>query len=97
MCGKLVRLAVTLLLTDFIICSGSLSEKAIIHEFIHHIVHPIVENRKDIILCCGLTNLDIDTSYYLNNDETGILNAFEEYMVRTLTDVIVSGNFIVPY
>ena len=43
-------------------------------------------------MCCGLTNLDIDTSYYLNNDESGLLNAFEEYMVRTLTDVIVSGN-----
>lgn len=52
----------------------------------HHIVHPIIENRKDEILCCNLADLDIDTSYYLNNDEAGILNAFEEYMVRTLTD-----------
>ena len=77
---------------NFIFCSGSLREEAVIHEFIHHIVHPIVENRKDEILCCNFTNLDIDTSYYLNNDEVGILNAFEEYMVRVLTDAIVSGH-----
>ena len=77
---------------NFIFCSGFLSEEAIVHEFIHHIVHPIIENRQNEILCCRLTNLDIDTSYYLNNDEVGILNAFEEYIVRELTDTIVSGN-----
>ena len=77
---------------SFIFCSGSLSEQAVIHEFIHHMVHPIVEKRKDEILFCNLANLNIDISYYLNNDEVGILNAFEEYMVRVLTDAIVSGN-----
>ncbi|WP_195975749.1 hypothetical protein [Hydrogeniiclostridium mannosilyticum] len=77
---------------NFIFCSGALSEESVIHEFFHQIVHPIVENRKDEILCCNVTNLDIDTSYYLNNDELGILNAFEEYMVRVLTDAIVSGD-----
>lgn len=77
---------------NFIFCSGSLSEENIVHEFMHHIVHPIIENRKDEILCCDLTDLNIDTSYYLNNDEVGVLNAFEEYMVRTLTDKIVGGN-----
>ena len=77
---------------NFIFCSGSLNEQAVVHEFIHHIVHPIVENRKDELLCCNLTNLDIDTSYYLNNNEVGILNAFEEYMVRALANAIVSGN-----
>lgn len=77
---------------NFIFCSGSLREESVIHEFIHHIIHPIVENRKDEILRCNFTNLDMDTSYYLNNDEVGLLNAFEEYMVRVLTGVIVSGN-----
>ncbi len=76
----------------FIFCSGILSEASVIHEFLHHIVHPIVVNRKDEILCCNFTNLNIDTSYYLNHDELGILNAFEEYMVRVLTDAIVSGD-----
>lgn len=77
---------------NFIFCSGALSEESVIHELIHHIVHPIVEDRKDLILCCNYTNLKIDSSYYLNNDEAGILNAFEEYIVRVLTDAIVSGN-----
>lgn len=77
---------------NFIYCSGSLREESVIHEFIHHIVHPIVENRKAEILCCHFIDLDIDPSYYLNNDEAGILNAFEEYIVRVLTDAIVSGN-----
>ena len=76
----------------FIFCSGSLSEQAVLHEFIHLIIHPIVEKRKDEVIFCNHTNLDIDISYYLNNDEAGILNAFEEYMVRTLTDAVVSGN-----
>ncbi len=76
----------------FIYCSGSLSEESIIHEFLHHIVYPIVHDRKDEILCCDFTNLDIDTSYYLNNDELGILNAFEENAVRLLTDAMVSGD-----
>ena len=76
---------------NFIFCSGYLSEENIVHEFMH-IVHLIIENRKDEILCCNLADLDIDTSYYLNNDEVGVLNAFEEYMVRTLTDKIVGSN-----
>lgn len=76
----------------FIFCSGRLSEASVIHEFLHHIVHPMVENRRDEILCCNLTNLDLDASYYLNHDESGLLNAFEEYMVRALTDAMVSGD-----
>lgn len=76
----------------FIFCSGCLSEESVIHEFIHHIVHPIVENRKNEILRCNMENLNIDTSYYLNHDELGAVNAFEEYVVRSLTDVLVSGN-----
>ncbi|WP_066533833.1 hypothetical protein [Acutalibacter muris] len=53
--------------------------------------HPV----RHILAVCspgGHDNLDIDTSYYLNNDEVGMLNVFEEYMVRVLTDAIVSGN-----
>lgn len=77
---------------NFIFCSGSLREEAIVHEFIHQIVHPIVEKQKGEILCRSFINLGIDASYYLNNDELGTLNAFEEYMVRILTDLIISGD-----
>lgn len=76
----------------FIFCSGALSEESVIHEFIHHSVHPVVENRKDEILRCNFVNLNLDASYYLNGSEAGKLNAFEEYMVRKLTDMIVSGD-----
>lgn len=77
---------------QFVFCSGSLSEKPVIHEFIHHIVHPIVEEHKDEILRCNIDDLNLDTSYYLNHDESGTANAFEEYVVRALTDAVVSGN-----
>lgn len=76
----------------FIFCSGALSEESIIHEFIHHSVHPVIENRKHEILRCNLVNLDLDVSYYLNGGEAGKLNVFEEYMVRELTDNILSGD-----
>lgn len=76
----------------FIFCSGALSEEAVIHEFIHHSVHPAIENRKDEILRCNFENLDIDASYYLNGSEVGKLNAIEEYMVRKLTDKIICGD-----
>lgn len=58
----------------------------------HHIVHPIVSTRKDEIQRCNFSDFKIDTSYYLNKDDEGILNAFEEYMVRVLTDAIINGN-----
>ncbi len=76
----------------FIFCSGALSEESVIHEFIHHSVHPVVENREDEILRCNFVNLDLDASYYLNSSKTGKLNAFEEYMVRKLTDKILCGD-----
>ena len=76
----------------FIFCSGALNEGSVIHEFIHHSVHPVVENRKDEILRCNFVNLDLDASYYLNGSETGKSNVFEEYMVRKLTDKILSGD-----
>ena len=76
----------------FIFCSGALSEASIIHEFIHHLVHPVVENREDEILCCDFVNFDLDASYSLNGSKTGKLNVFEEYMVRKLTDKILCGD-----
>lgn len=76
----------------FWICLGELREDSIIHEFIHHIVHPAIENRKDEILHCCLKRLDVDSSYFLDGSDYGKLNAFEEYMVRQLTAKIMSGD-----
>ncbi len=77
---------------DLTICLGELREDSIIHEFTHHIVHPAIEKRKDDILRCFLERLDVDVSYFLDGDDEGKLNAFEEYMVRQLTAKIVSGD-----
>lgn len=74
----------------FIFCSGALSEESVIHEFIHRSVHPVVNNKKDVILRCNLESLNLDASYYLNGSEAGKLNAFEEYIVRKLTNKILS-------
>lgn len=76
----------------FIFCSGALRVESVIHEFIHHVVHPVVERRKNEILRSNFVNLGVDASYYLNGSEVGKLNAFEEYMVRKLTDKILSGD-----
>lgn len=76
----------------FIFCSGALREESVIHEFIHHAVHPVVERRKDEILHYNFVNLGVDASYYLNGSEAGKLNAFEEYIVRKLTDIVLSGD-----
>ena len=76
----------------FIFCSGALREESVIHEFVHHVVHPMIERRKDEILRYNFVNLGVDASYYLNGGEAGKLNAFEEYIVRKLTDKILSGD-----
>lgn len=74
-------------------CSGAFRPESVIHEFLHHIVHPLVKEHKVKILQCHAPYPDIDSSYYLAGDENGELNAFEEYMVRNLTKVILTGNF----
>lgn len=76
----------------FIFCSGALREESVIHEFVHRAVHPVVERRRDEILRCNFLYPGVDASYYLNGGETGKLNAFEEYMVRKLTDKILNGD-----
>lgn len=76
----------------FIVCLGALREESVIHEFIHHVVHPVIERRKDEILGRSLTNLGLDVSYYLDGGDMGKLNAFEEYMVRKFTNRILSDN-----
>ena len=44
----------------FIYCSGALSEKAIVHELLHRIVHPLVERRKDDVLRLNLVSPEIE-------------------------------------
>ena len=69
----------------FIFCSGAFQVDSVIHEFLHHVVHPVVLEHRNFILTRKKTYADIDPSYYLSGDDVGQLNAFEEYAVRKLT------------
>lgn len=77
----------------FVFSSGRFQLESVIHEFLHHVVHPFVLLQKDIILAHNMSNLDIDNSYYLSGDNIGKLNAFEEYAVRNLTEDILKGKY----
>jgi hypothetical protein len=76
----------------FIFCSGAFSIESIIHEYLHHVVHSTVISHSENILRSGSGYPGIDRSYYLDDDNTGKINAFEEFFVRTLTGLIVSEN-----
>jgi len=62
---------------------GDFLPHSIVHEYMHLIVRPEIIKYKNMILSFSGDKLfDIDQSYYLNNDESGLLNAFEEHIVR---------------
>ncbi len=69
----------------FIFSSGNFSTEGITHEFLHHIIHPIVERNKVEIINSSCDFCEIDPSYYLSGDDMGKLNAFEEQTVRIVT------------
>lgn len=73
----------------FIFSSGAFRTDSIIHEFLHHAVHPIVEQQKGAILKRRPLDKQLDNSYYLSGDDAGILNGFEETVVRRLTESVM--------
>lgn len=68
----------------FIFSSGAFKIESVIHEFLHHIVHPTVLKYKNKILAYTSQYEGIDPSYYLTGNDDGKLNAFEEFLVRSL-------------
>lgn len=70
---------------QLIFSSGEFNSESVIHEFLHHIVHPYILNLQSHILLSKRNFDGIDSSYYLSDNESGKLNAFEEYSVRALT------------
>lgn len=74
---------------QFIFSSGEFSLESVTHEFLHYIVHPYVLKNKNSILTCQKNFDCIDSSYYLDN-ENGKVNAFEEYLVKTLVKDLIS-------
>lgn len=75
---------------QLIFSSGEFNSESVIHEFLHHIVHPYILNLQSRILVSKRNFDGIDSSYYLSDNENGKLNAFEEYSVRALTKEISS-------
>lgn len=71
---------------------GDFIPHSIVHECVHPIVHSyIIDFNVDILKYFGRKIFNIDKSYYLNQDEDGFLNAFEENVVRRVTELIVNG------
>lgn len=77
----------------FIFCSGAFRAESVIHEFLHHVVHPVVVEIADIVLATKRAYPGIDESYYLSGSKAGQLNAFEEYAVRVLTKNVMNGDY----
>ena len=73
---------------QLVFSSGAFKPESVIHEFLHHIVHPYILNLQSGILASEKYFDGIDSSYYLSDNENGKLNAFEEYSVRALTKEI---------
>lgn len=72
----------------FIFSSGRFQMASIVHEFLHHVVHPVVAMHRQEILSNPKEYPGIDRSYYA----AGQANAFEEYMVRQLTENAMNGH-----
>ena len=68
----------------FVFSSGRLAAASVIHEFLHHVVHPAVLRCAEVIP--ERTYPGLDASYYT----AGKVNAFEEYAVRCLTDLAMA-------
>ena len=70
----------------FVFSSGRLAAESVIHEFLHHVVHPAVEACAAAIQADECLYPEVDASYYA----AGRLNAFEEYAVRQLTQLAMA-------
>ena len=74
---------------SFIFTSGDMRIDSIIHEYLHTIVHPMIEH--GIVTPEHKQSPGIDRSYYLDKSEKGYINAFEEFAVRTLTNIAMTS------
>lgn len=75
----------------FVFSSGKFSVESVVHEYLHHVVHPSVCKLKHRIIAHKTKYPGIDSSYYLDNADNGCVNAFEEYAVRQLTACLLNG------
>ena len=55
----------------FIFCSGMFRTESVIHEFLHHVVHPAVMDIADTVATTKRIYPGVDESYYLSGDNAG--------------------------
>lgn len=72
---------------------GSFRIESIVHEYLHHVIHNFIPKYMQFVLNHTSSYPGIDSSYYLDGDATGKLNAFEEYIVHKLTYDISNMKF----
>lgn len=71
--------------STFVFSSGRFCAESVIHEYLHHVVHPVVVRYADRIPLREYPGLD--ASYHA----AGPLYAFEEHAVRLLTKLAIEG------
>lgn len=79
--------------SDLYFILGSFRIESIIHEYLHHVVHQYIPKYKSDILYFSSRISDIDSSYFLDGDDNGKLNAYEEFIVCKLTKDICKMDF----
>ena len=75
----------------FLFSSGAFEPASVTHELLHPVVHPMVQKVKEKILENKRKYRGIDDSYYLSGHDDGQINAFEEFLVRSLTKTFEAG------
>ena len=78
---------------EMLFCSGGLRSESVVHEYLHHLIHPCLEQVKKRVIESKTVYPGIDESYYLDGGPEGRRNAFEEYAVRRLTERVLSGDY----
>jgi len=78
--------------SEMFVMLGDFLPHSIVHEYLHLAINPLMRKHKVHILSkLSDKHLSIDPSYYLNNGDDGLLNAFEEHLVRAATEKIARG------
>jgi len=77
---------------EMFVILGDFIPHSVVHEYMHLIVRPLVVNHKAHILSdLRDRQLSVGSSYYLHDDDDGFLNAYEEYIVRTASELIAAN------
>lgn len=72
----------------FVFSSGRFQAESVIHEYLHHVVHPAVVKYQEQVLRKPRQYPELDASYYA----AGQLYAFEEHTVRQLTQLAMADH-----